>query len=78
MGAKEVDYEYFNGMNEGIEKDVKSGVDVKKLLGNELIKTLDELTFNFYQKFRFTFEFELRSSYEAIKKSVGFILVPER
>lgn len=57
---------------------MKSGGDVKKVLGNELIKKLDELQFNFYKKNPSQFESEVRMSYAAIKRSIGFTLVPEK
>lgn len=65
-------------MNKGIEKSVKSGVDVKKELEIELVKKLDELQFNIYLTNPIEFESDVRISYESIKKSIGFTLVPER
>lgn len=65
-------------MNKVIEKSVKSGVDVKKELEIELVKKLDELQFNIYLTNPIEFESDVRISYESIKKSIGFTLVPER
>lgn len=65
-------------MNTEIDKSIKSKINVKKELGTELIKKLDELQFSFYQTNPNDFESNVRTSYESIRKSIGFSLVPQK
>lgn len=50
--------------------------DVKKILGKNLIETLDELHYDTYVLNKNRFENNHRSDYEDLKKVLGFNLVP--